>query len=177
MVFRYIVGGRPDVVASKIDVLPAEWPQVSQKVIRNIFGLAQGRDGAVEIAGVPQDDGGDQKIDIGYALSCLLKLIELFYVITSNVPDKVIHNVNPQLHILMAETSNTVIAIADMLNVEALRKKGNTIRLKKLKAAMEGMIPVLVDAALELKTPVSTPRQAPSGRQSNANRRRHTPQQ
>ena len=53
MVFRHLVGGRPDVIAGEIDVLPADWRQVEEKVIGNILHLAQSGDGAVQIAGVP----------------------------------------------------------------------------------------------------------------------------
>jgi hypothetical protein len=68
MVFRGLIGGRPDVVAGEIDVLPAKRRQVRKKVFGNPLGLAQGRDGAVEVAGVPQGDGGDQKVEAGSLL-------------------------------------------------------------------------------------------------------------
>ena len=37
--------------------------KVSKKAIGNVLGLAQGRDGAVEIAGVPQGDGRDEEVE------------------------------------------------------------------------------------------------------------------
>ena len=60
MVFRHLLGERPDVIAGEIDVLPAERRQMGKKVIGNVLGLAQGGDGAIEIAGVPQGDSGDE---------------------------------------------------------------------------------------------------------------------
>ncbi len=35
---------------------------MSEKVVGNFFGLAQGGDGAVQITGVLQDDRGDEKV-------------------------------------------------------------------------------------------------------------------
>jgi hypothetical protein len=35
---------------------------VSEKVVGNFFGLAQGGDGAVQITGIPQDDRGDEEV-------------------------------------------------------------------------------------------------------------------
>ena len=68
MVFRHLVGGRPDVVAGEIDVLPAERRQMGEKVIGNVLGLAQGGDRAVQITGVPQGDGRDEKVEAGSAV-------------------------------------------------------------------------------------------------------------
>jgi hypothetical protein len=59
MVFRHLVGGRPDVIAGEIDVLPAERRQVEEKVIGNILRLAQSSNRAIKVAGVPQGDGRD----------------------------------------------------------------------------------------------------------------------
>src|SRR6267143_3732993 len=61
-VFRRLVGRGPDVITREIDVLPTKRRQVGEKVIRNLFDLAQGGDRAVQITGVPQDDRGDEKI-------------------------------------------------------------------------------------------------------------------
>src|SRR5271170_6539970 len=68
MVFRSLVGGRPDVVAGEIDVLPPERRQVGEKAIGNVLGLAQGSDRAVQIAGVPQSDGRDEEVEAGRAV-------------------------------------------------------------------------------------------------------------
>ena len=54
MVFRRLLGGRPDVVAGEIDVLPAERGQVDEEVVGNVFDLAKGSDRAVQIARVPE---------------------------------------------------------------------------------------------------------------------------
>jgi hypothetical protein len=61
-VFHHLVGRGPDVIPGEIDVLPTERRQVGEKVVRNLFDLAQGGDRAVQITGVPQDDRGDEKI-------------------------------------------------------------------------------------------------------------------
>ena len=49
-------------------MLPAERGEVCQQVIRDVFGLAQGGDGTLEIAGVPQDDGGHDEVEAGGAM-------------------------------------------------------------------------------------------------------------
>src|SRR3954454_23541642 len=72
MVFRGLVGGRPDVVAGEIDVLPPERRQVSEKVVGNVLGLAHCSDRAAQIAGVPQDDGRDEEIEAGSAVLLVL---------------------------------------------------------------------------------------------------------
>jgi len=72
MVFRSLVGGRPDVVAGEIDVLPPERRQVGEKAIGNVVGLAQGSDRAVQIAGVPQSDGRDEEVEAGRAVLLVL---------------------------------------------------------------------------------------------------------
>jgi hypothetical protein len=41
---------------------------VSEKVVGNFFGLAQGGDGAVQITGIPQDDRGDEEVQAGRAM-------------------------------------------------------------------------------------------------------------
>jgi hypothetical protein len=41
---------------------------VSEKVVGNFFGLAQGGDGAVQITGIPQDDRGDEEVQAGGAM-------------------------------------------------------------------------------------------------------------
>ena len=72
MVFRRLVGGRPDVVAGEIDVLPPERREVSEKVIGNVLGLAQGSDRAVQITRVPEGDGRDEKVEAGSAVLLVL---------------------------------------------------------------------------------------------------------
>ena len=72
MVFRHLVGGRPDVIAGEIDVLPAERRQVEEKVIGNILRLAQSSNRAIKVAGVPQGDGRDQKVEAGSAVLLVL---------------------------------------------------------------------------------------------------------
>jgi hypothetical protein len=41
---------------------------VSEKVVGNFFGLAQGGDGAVQITGVPQDNRRDEEVQAGGAV-------------------------------------------------------------------------------------------------------------
>ena len=61
-VFRCLIRGRPDVIAGQIDVLPAKRRQMREQFVWDLLGRAQGGDGAVEIAGVPKDDGRDQQV-------------------------------------------------------------------------------------------------------------------
>ena len=55
-------------VARQINVLPTKGRQVSEKVVGDVFDLAQGGDGAVQITGVPQDDRGDEEVQAGGAM-------------------------------------------------------------------------------------------------------------
>ena len=56
--------GRPDVVAIKTDVFPAEWSDVRQQRVGQNFALdAKLGDGAAEIDGVPEGDGGDREVE------------------------------------------------------------------------------------------------------------------
>ena len=41
---------------------------MSQQMIGDVFDLAQGGDGALQISGVPEDDRGDDKIEAGGAV-------------------------------------------------------------------------------------------------------------
>ena len=41
-VFRHFCLGAPDVIARKVDVLPTEWREVGEQVIRHVLDLAQG---------------------------------------------------------------------------------------------------------------------------------------
>ncbi len=72
MVFRRFTRGRPDVVAGEIDVLPAERREVGEKVIGNMFGLAQGSDRTVQVAGIPQGDSRDEQVEAGSAVLLVL---------------------------------------------------------------------------------------------------------
>ena len=53
-------------------MLPAERGQVSQQMIGDVLGLAQGGDGALEISRVPQDDCGDEQVEAGGAVLLVL---------------------------------------------------------------------------------------------------------
>ena len=56
--------GRPDVVAIKTDVFPAERSDVGQQRVGQNFALdAKLGDGAAEIDGVPEGDGGDREVE------------------------------------------------------------------------------------------------------------------
>jgi hypothetical protein len=41
---------------------------MDEDVVGNIFDLAQGGDGAVQITGIPQDDRGDDEVQAGGAM-------------------------------------------------------------------------------------------------------------
>ena len=71
-VFRRTLLVTPDIVAGQVDVLPAQWGQVSQQLIWDILDLAQGCDGALEISRVPQDDCGDEQVEAGGAVLLVL---------------------------------------------------------------------------------------------------------
>ena len=43
-------------------MLPAERGEVSEQLVRNILGLAQSGNGAIEVPRVPQDDCGDEEV-------------------------------------------------------------------------------------------------------------------
>ena len=56
--------GWPDVVAIEADVLPAEWGNVGERLVRQRFALgAKLCNGAAEVDGVPEDDGGDREVE------------------------------------------------------------------------------------------------------------------
>jgi hypothetical protein len=56
--------GRPDVIAIKTDVFSAEWSDVGQQRVGQNFALdAKLGDGAAEIDGVPEGDGGDREVE------------------------------------------------------------------------------------------------------------------
>jgi hypothetical protein len=44
-------------------MLPAERREVGEQMVWDILGLAQGGDGAFQIARIPQDDGGDEQVE------------------------------------------------------------------------------------------------------------------
>ena len=41
---------------------------MSEKVVGDVFDLAQGGNGAVQITGIPQDDRGDEEVQAGGAM-------------------------------------------------------------------------------------------------------------
>ncbi len=53
-------------------MLPSERGEVGQQVIGHLLDLAQGGDGAFEVAGVPQDDRGDEQVEAGGAVLLVL---------------------------------------------------------------------------------------------------------
>src|ERR1700722_16355641 len=56
--------GRPDVFAIEADVFPAERTDVGEKRVGQKFALsAKLGDGAAEIDGVPEGDGGDREVE------------------------------------------------------------------------------------------------------------------
>src|SRR3974390_2316629 len=72
MVFRDLFRGCPDVVAGEVDVLPAEWRQVGEKLIGNVLDLAEGGNSTFKIAGVPEDDRGDEEVQTGRTMLLIL---------------------------------------------------------------------------------------------------------
>jgi hypothetical protein len=53
-------------------VLPAQRREVGKKVVGHTLSLAQGVDRVVQIAGVPQGDGGDEEVQTGGAVLLVL---------------------------------------------------------------------------------------------------------
>jgi hypothetical protein len=43
-------------------MLPAERGEVGEQLVRDILGLAQSGNGALEVARIPQDDCGDEEV-------------------------------------------------------------------------------------------------------------------
>jgi hypothetical protein len=62
-VFRHSARGAPDVVAREIHVLPTERREVGEQAVGHVLGLSKGHHGALEVSGVPQDDGGDEQVE------------------------------------------------------------------------------------------------------------------
>ena len=46
-------------------MLPTERRQVGEQMVGRILGLSKGRDGALEVSRVPQDNGGDEQVETG----------------------------------------------------------------------------------------------------------------
>ena len=66
--------GRPDVIAIEGDVLPSERCDVGDELIGDGFAAGtQLVDGASEIDGVPEDDGGDGEIEAGGAVALVFE--------------------------------------------------------------------------------------------------------
>jgi hypothetical protein len=55
----------PDIIASQIDVLPADGGQVSQEIVRDVLSLAHGGNSLFQISRVPEDDRGDEEVERG----------------------------------------------------------------------------------------------------------------
>ena len=53
-------------------MLPAERGEVSEWLVRNILGLAQSGNGALEVPRVPQDDCGHEEVQAGSAVLLVL---------------------------------------------------------------------------------------------------------
>jgi hypothetical protein len=53
-------------------MLPAERGEVGEEPVWNLLDLAQGGNGAIEIARVPQDDRGDQEVQARSSVAILL---------------------------------------------------------------------------------------------------------
>jgi hypothetical protein len=53
-------------------MLPAERRKVSEQLVRNILGLAQNGNGALEVPRVPQDDRSDQEVQARSAVLLVL---------------------------------------------------------------------------------------------------------
>src|SRR5215471_3820285 len=72
MVFRDLFRACPDVVAGEVDVLPAERGQVEEELIGNLLDFTEGGDSTFKIAGVPQDDRGDEEVQTGRPILLVL---------------------------------------------------------------------------------------------------------
>jgi len=53
-------------------VLPTEWGEVSEQVVRHVLDFAQGGKRMLQIAGVPQDDSGDEQVEAREAVLLVL---------------------------------------------------------------------------------------------------------
>ena len=53
-------------------MFPAERREVGQQVVRDILGLPQGSDRTLQVAGVPQDDRGDEQVEAGRPMLLVL---------------------------------------------------------------------------------------------------------
>jgi hypothetical protein len=53
-------------------MLPAERGEVSEQLVRNILGLAQSGNGALEVPRVPQDNCGDEEVQARSAVLLVL---------------------------------------------------------------------------------------------------------
>ena len=53
-------------------MLPAERGEVNEQLVRNILGLAQSGNGALEVPRVPQDDCGDEQVQARSAVLLVL---------------------------------------------------------------------------------------------------------
>lgn len=66
--------GRPDVIAVERDVLPSERGDMGDEFVGNDFAAGtQFVDGASEIHGVPENDGGDREIEARGAVALVLE--------------------------------------------------------------------------------------------------------
>jgi hypothetical protein len=53
-------------------VLPAERRKVGEQMVGDVLALPQSGDGALQVARIPQDDGGDEQIEAGGAVLLVL---------------------------------------------------------------------------------------------------------
>ena len=67
-------------------MLPAQRREVRQKVVGDMFRLAQSGDGTFEVSGVPQDDRGDDEVESGSTV--LLVLIGPVTDFAEGAPDE-----------------------------------------------------------------------------------------
>ena len=64
----------PDIIAVEGDVLPAEGRDMSEKLVWDDFSArTQLIDGATEIDGIPEDDGGDREVETGGAVALVFE--------------------------------------------------------------------------------------------------------
>src|SRR5947209_2852608 len=71
-VFRGRSLGAPDVVPGEVHMLPAERGKVSEELVRDILGVVESGNGALKVARVPQDDGGDEEAQTRSAVLLVL---------------------------------------------------------------------------------------------------------
>ena len=59
IIFRHLLRGAPDVIPGEVDMFPAQWGEMGEEAVWNLFDLAQGGDSALKIPRVPKGSGAN----------------------------------------------------------------------------------------------------------------------